>query len=278
MPPAAFHATLADVQPVEELEAANVRSLLGICFDIDDTVTTQGILDRDAYASLFALREAGLKLLAVTGRPLGFAEVFARTWPIDAAVGENGAGFIAHSAQGTCTIYWDDEATRRAQAGKLAQLREALERELPQMSLSTDMWARRCDLAYDIGEYARPPEQCVERLVEIAQAHGARTTVSSVHAHAQFGDHDKARGAARAIETLWQIDPEQARRSFLFVGDSGNDAAPFAWFKHTVGVANVVRHLDRLPTPPRFVTKDACGAGFAEVAALVLARRQTSRS
>jgi len=39
-----------------------------------------------AYAALFDLARAGLRLIAVTGRPLGFAEVAARMWPIAAAV------------------------------------------------------------------------------------------------------------------------------------------------------------------------------------------------
>lgn len=259
--------------PIAQLPTATVRGLEGICFDIDDTITTHGVLDPAGYASLFSLREAGLRLLAVTGRPLGFAEVFARTWPVDAAVGENGAGFYWRGPRGICARYWDPEPVRAAQRTQLATIKRAIEAELPQIRPASDAWARRCDLAFDVGEHEQPPRESVERLLEIAKAHGARTSVSSVHAHAQLGDHDKAKGAARAIETLWQIDADAARQRFLFVGDSGNDAAAFAWFEHTVGVANVTYHLARLPVPPRFVTQAAGGAGFAELARMICARR-----
>jgi HAD superfamily hydrolase (TIGR01484 family) len=261
------------VQPIRTLPVAAARSLTGVCFDVDDTLTRDGVLEPAAYAALFALRHAGLKLVAVTGRPLGFAEVFARSWPIDAAVGENGAGFVARAGRRTRVEYWDTEAVRQRQAEQLARLRARLERELPEVRVSSDGWARRCDLAFDVGEELELPRAQIEQLVALIEAEGARATVSSVHAHAQLGDHDKARGVARAAELLWQLAAEQVRSSFLFVGDSGNDAAAFAWFEHTAGVANVAKHLDRLPVPPGFVAHAQYGEGFAEIAAVVLEKR-----
>ncbi|MFI5302573.1 MAG: hypothetical protein ACHREM_31165, partial [Polyangiales bacterium] len=62
-------------------------------------------------------------------------------------------------------------------------------------------------------------------------------------------------------------DAGSARAWAAFVGDSGNDAACFAAFKHTFGVANVARWVPRLSVPPRFVTSAEKGAGFAELAA-----------
>jgi HAD superfamily hydrolase (TIGR01484 family) len=247
--------------------------LLGVCFDIDDTVTRHGTLELSAYAALFDLARAGLRLIAVTGRPLGFAEVAARMWPIAAAVGENGAGFAARAAHGVSLGYWDDAALRSQQALRLREIRERVASELPQVVVSSDNWARRCDLAFDVGEEVQLPRPEVDQLVAIIQAEGARATVSSVHAHAQLGDHDKAQGVARAAHTLWGLSAEQVKQGFLFVGDSGNDAAAFAWFEHSAGVANVRRFLDRLPVPPRYVAEAEYGAGFAEIAQLLLSKR-----
>jgi HAD superfamily hydrolase (TIGR01484 family) len=261
------------VQPIRALPAATARSLAGVCFDIDDTVTRHGVLELAAYAALFDLRRAGLKLIAVTGRPLGFAEVVARMWPVDAAVGENGAGFAARDALRTRVEYWDDEATRQGQAQRLAQIRARVARELPEVRVSSDAWARRCDLAFDVGEEVKLPRSRVEQLVAIIEAEGAYATVSSVHAHAQLGEHDKARGVARAAEVLWGLPPAELQRRFLFVGDSGNDAAAFAWFLHTAAVANVTLFLDRLPVQPGFVADGECGEGFAEIARVLLASR-----
>lgn len=261
------------MRPLHELPADAARALVGVCFDVDDTVTTDGLLDPDAYAALFSLRAHGLKLMAITGRPLGFAEIIARTWPVDVAVGENGAGFVARTAGGLETGYWDPVEVRKAQQGILARIRTRVAATLPDVHLSSDAWARRCDLAFDVGEHAQIPRTLVDRLVALIEAEGATASVSSIHAHAQLGSHDKARGAVHAAEQRFGLDAASVRAGFLFVGDSGNDAAAFAFFDLTVGVANVVHHLDRLPTPPRYVARAASGQGFAEIAQAIVAAR-----
>ena len=78
------------MRPIAEIQPSAARELLGLVFDVDDTLTRGGWIEEPAYRALWRLREAGLMLIAVTGRPLGFAEVLARTWPLDVAVGENG--------------------------------------------------------------------------------------------------------------------------------------------------------------------------------------------
>ena len=79
------------MHPIADLtiqEAAKLRVLL---FDLDDTFLDGTRLGEAAFRSLALLRESGLALVAVTGRPSGWGEVIARQWPIDAAVTENGA-------------------------------------------------------------------------------------------------------------------------------------------------------------------------------------------
>jgi HAD superfamily hydrolase (TIGR01484 family) len=261
------------VQPIASLRSEDARALVGVCFDIDDTVTTHGVLDPGAYAALFELARAGLKLFAVTGRPLGFAEVVARMWPVDLAVGENGAGFIARGQHGLRSGYWDEPGARVVQQQRLSEIRARIARDMPHVKVSSDNWARRCDLAFDVGEEERLSRDDIDRLVALLRAEGANTTVSSVHAHAQLSDHDKALGVAHAADSLFGLPATEVRERFLFVGDSGNDAAAFAWFAHTAGVANVARSLDRLSVPPKYVAHAECGAGFAEIAHTLLAKR-----
>ena len=64
--------------PISELEPECARALAGVVFDVDDTLTRHGRVEAEAYAALWRLREAGLHTIAVTGRPLGFAEIIAR--------------------------------------------------------------------------------------------------------------------------------------------------------------------------------------------------------
>jgi hypothetical protein len=60
---------------------------------------------------------------------------------------------------------------------------------------------------------------------------------------------------------------------FAFLGDSGNDAACFAAFRTTFGVANIRASLGRLSVTPRYVASRAMGDGFAEIAREILGKR-----
>jgi len=69
----------------------------------------------------------------------------------------------------------------------------------------------------------------------------------------------------RAIGTAAQL-----QKDFAFAGDSPNDAPMFAFFDHSVGVANVARFKGKLEAEPKYVTRGAAGAGFAELAAYLI--------
>ena len=45
----------------------------------------------------------------------------------------------------------------------------------------------------------------------------------------------------------------------------------FAFFPNAVGVANVLPVLDRIVTPPAWITEREAGAGFVELADFLLA-------
>jgi HAD superfamily hydrolase (TIGR01484 family) len=260
------------MRPLSELPASALAPLTGVIFDVDETLTTRGRLHVDALEALWSLHDAGLRLAAVTGRPLGWADAMAATLPIDIAIGENGAGFAHRLPSGAIAHgYFDDEKRRARHAEVLRAVREAVARELPDVRVACDQASRRCDLAFDVGEGTRLPEDVVARIVAIIESHGARVLVSSVHAHVLPGEWDKARGTVHALREALGIELDRTR--WLFVGDSGNDAAAFAFFELTVGVANVREHLGRLPVPPRWITRAERGAGFAELARHVLVAR-----
>jgi HAD superfamily hydrolase (TIGR01484 family) len=265
--------TLPAMRPIDELESADAQHLLGVVFDVDDTLTRAGRVEAAAYDALWALRRAGLLLMAVTGRPLGFAELMARQWPIDVAVGENGAGYVRVTEHTLETGFYADETTRAAHALALARVRERVSREAPFARCTDDSWARRCDVTWDVGERVRLSAQQISELRAVIEGAGARCVVSSVHAHAMLGDYDKATGAVQAGRAALGQDLHAERRRWLFVGDSGNDAAAFAHFPLSAGVANIRDHLHALPVPPHYVSRADRGLGFAEIAASLLARR-----
>jgi HAD superfamily hydrolase (TIGR01484 family) len=261
------------VKPLVTLAADEARGLRGLLFDLDDTLLTHGLLLRAAYDALWNLHDAGLKLVAVTGRPSGWGEVLARQWPIEGCVTENGAVHVLREGTGIARRDACDEATRRSRRVRLAQLVERVREVVPEARLTDDVDARRSDVTWDIGERMRLPADRVRAMAEIIEGAGARSMQSSVHLHATFDADDKASGSLRFLSEQLGEEPGAAVTRFAFVGDSGNDAPCFAAFRTTFGVANVQSALSRLSVPPRYVAARPMGEGFAEVAAEILRKR-----
>ena len=258
---------------MEHYERLDPAAIRGLVFDIDDTVTRNGVLEPGAYSAMHLLADAGFDLVAVTGRPLGWADLFARLWPVRLAVGENGAGWASVYDKVFREGYFAGEAERRGYPALFRSIQRAVSEAMPHVKVTSDQRARRCDLAFDIGESVKLPTMDVDRLVQLIEEHGARSSVSTVHAHAVPGSWDKASGTAAALRDVLGVDVDQERERWVFVGDSGNDAAAFEYFDNSVGVANVREQLHRLPTPPRYVTDSDRGLGFAELARHLLSGR-----
>jgi hydroxymethylpyrimidine pyrophosphatase-like HAD family hydrolase len=114
----------------------------------------------------------------------------------------------------------------------------------------------------------------IAQVVSIMQAEGLHTTVSSIHTHGCFGLFTKWVGAIWIVPQLLGSSLEADINRWVFVGDSGNDLAMFEHFTHSVGVANIRKVADKLSHLPGFITPSERGAGFAEMAAAILAARQ----
>jgi HAD superfamily hydrolase (TIGR01484 family) len=260
------------VRPLSELSPAEARAIDHFVFDLDDTLLDEGTLSERAYAALFRLREAGIRLVACTGRPAGWAEIVARQWPIEQAIAENGAVAWHRNGSGR-VVLWDPAppAERLLRRQRLEALREDILQALPDMTLADDNAGRVTDITFDIGEHRRVEPPIVDAARALASAAGVETFTSSVHFHITLDKTDKAAGFLASAAAL----PGEVR-SFVragFAGDSSNDAAAFAAFGVSFGVANVARHLHALPTPPMFVSKSEMGAGFAEIAEAIVAKR-----
>lgn len=248
----------------------------GVMTDIDDTLTTDGAITPDALAALQALRAAGLPVFAITGRPAGWSEPFALAWPVDAIVAENGAVALWRGADGALQKDWlQEEATRRANWARLQAVAQRVQAELPHARLSQDSPGRETDIAIDHSEFAQLHEADIQRVVALMREGGLNATVSSIHINGWIGDHDKLVGARWIVRERLQRDLDAERDQWVYVGDSTNDARMFGHFPHSVGVANVARFWEQLAHRPGYVTRQARGAGFAEVAEAVLAARTT---
>jgi HAD superfamily hydrolase (TIGR01484 family) len=256
------------------LAEAPLEDVAGLAFDVDDTLTTAGVLGAEAFDALWRLHRAGVPLVAVTGRPLGWADALASSWPVAVAVGENGAGWAWRRGRALARGYFHDDATRLEHAAQLEAVRARVLGRLPEIREASDQPARRCDLAYDVGETDPMAPSALDALLALIAEAGLRSAVSSVHAHVIPGAWDKAAGVLRALEAVGLArGSAEVRDGWLFVGDSGNDAAAFSFFARSVGVANVRENLARLPDPPGWVTRAERGAGFVELADALLEAR-----
>ena len=74
-----IHPCTRSMQPLSDWPLEDRRQLVGVFTDIDDTLTTDGAITPDALAALGALKAAGLHVIPITGRPVGWSEPFART-------------------------------------------------------------------------------------------------------------------------------------------------------------------------------------------------------
>lgn len=261
------------LQPLANLDATVLRRVRGVIFDVDDTVTRRGRVEAVAYEALWQLADAGLILIAVTGRPLGWTDVLAHLWPVHLAVGENGAGWTWRESGRVREGYFQNTEDQQTASEALARVRARVEREMPHVEVSGDHRARRCDLAFDVAEHARLSADDVAALRRIITDEGLRCSISSVHAHAVPGEWNKAVGVVRAARSALSLDLESERDRWLFIGDSANDEPAFEFFPLSVGVANVRSQLARMTNHPAWVTEADRGRGFAEMAARLLETR-----
>ncbi len=264
------------MQPLEAFSMAARRQVQGVLVDIDDTLTTDGRLTAQAYAALENLHDAGLRVVPISGRPAGWCDHIARMWRVDAVVGENGAFYFRYDRDRRVVErrYFLDAATRADNRRRLDGLLETILAEVPGSAVASDQAYREADLAIDYREDVAPlDDAAVARIVALFEAAGASAKVSSIHVNGWFGTYDKLAMTRILFDEVFSIDIEADAAAFVFVGDSPNDAPMFDFFPHAVGVANVREFEGRLAASPAYVTEARAGAGFAEVAAALLAAR-----
>ena len=266
----------ATMQPLGDFPAGDRRRVAYVLADIDDTLTDDGLLGAAAFGAMHDLAAAGFPVIPVTGRPAGWCDHIARTWPVAAVVGENGAFTVRYDRQARRMIsaYARDMDQRARDRASLDRLADTILATVPGAGIASDQAYRVADLAIDYCEDVAPlPDAAVDAIVAAFQAVGAHAKVSSIHVNGWFGDYDKLSMTRRLFAEQFGAELEDLREQIVFVGDSPNDAPMFGYFPNAVGVANLARFTDRLDARPRWLTRASGGAGFAELAQALLAVR-----
>jgi hydroxymethylpyrimidine pyrophosphatase-like HAD family hydrolase len=238
---------------------------------------------------LAQLNAAGLTVIAITGRPVGWSEPFAAAWPVDAIVAENGSVALTPGQfnnknglqpppllrEPLSKLYQQDTATRATHYACMQQVAQRVLREVPGTTLAQDSPGRETDIAIDHSEFTHLPPDRIAQVVHILRSEGMNASVSSIHINGWFGGHNKREGARWIVQQLLQRNLDAELSRWAFVGDSTNDQLMFEAFANSIGVANIRRFEAELTHLPRYITPSTRGAGFAEAAQAILEARRT---
>ncbi|HFQ15847.1 MAG TPA: HAD-IIB family hydrolase [Rhodobacteraceae bacterium] len=262
------------MRPLKEFAFEDRRAVRYVLTDIDDTITTGGMLPSASLAAMERLRAAGIRVIPVTGRPAGWCDHIARMWPVDAVVGENGALWFSydrekrHMRSGFVKTPEEREKDRQRLDGLAKDILAAI----PGAAIASDQFCRIADLAIDFCEDVAPlPRSDIDRIIAMFERAGAQAKASSIHVNGWFGDYDKLSMTRRCLREVFDEDLDSINPLCVYSGDSPNDQPMFKFFHNSMGVANVRDYT--LDHSPRWVSEARSAAGFAELADALLEGR-----
>jgi len=245
--------------------------------DIDDTITTDGMMPASTLDNIRKLLNAGIKVVLVTGRPAGWCDYFARMWPIAGIIGENGAFYYSYNRKEKkmTRVFLQSEATRKSGQAGLERIRKRVLEEVSGCGISSDQDFRISDLAIDFCEDVPPLDNTsINKICTIIDEEGAVYKVSSIHINCWYGDYDKLSCFDRFLNDFTGKSLEKMQDKIIYIGDSPNDEPMFKALKNSVAVNNIVKFLDRMEYYPVYKAENNSGDGFKEIVETILTKRE----
>ncbi len=255
------------------MSSPQLQDIKFILTDIDDTLTSDGILKSNAYQAMERLTDSGYKVIPVTGRCAGWCDHIARMWPVNGVVGENGAFFFSydHDNKKMNNLYSQTEDERRENFILLNQIKKTILESVSGTAEASDQDYRITDLAIDFAEdVPKLSQNKIDEIVNIAEQNGAIAKISSIHVNCWIGEHNKLTTSLKILKENFGLDDTEIQNNVIFIGDSPNDSLMFGFFKNSVGVANVADLLDSIENAPKFITSNFSGDGFVELANFII--------
>jgi len=256
------------MQPLDRFPRERRGKIRFVLTDVDDTLTEGPRLAAATFTAIERLDNAGIAVIPVTAAPAGWCDLICRMWPIAAVIGENGGLCLRRDRQSGATErqYWLPEAELEPSQAELTALGAEIIAAVPDAELAHDQRYRETTLAF-----INPPDAVRrEAILRLLRQAGAQATVNSLWVLGWHGGFDKLAMTRRMLAELFATDVDSAAEAFIYVGDSLNDEPMFGFFPNSIGVATVRNYLDRLASPPKWVTRGGGGPGFVEVADLLL--------
>lgn len=257
---------------ISEYAALNKKNQIDFFLtDIDDTMTTHGQLHPEAYQALWNLKEKGVNVIPITGRPAGWCEMIARLWPVSAVIGENGAFYFSYENQTMKRWFSQEDEERRKNQIKLKSIESEIITKFPELKISSDQFCRITDLAIDFNEDVKNiSKQTVHQVVDIFQNYGATCKISSIHVNGWFGEHNKLSTCLKMLKNKYGLSEIEIQDKCLFVGDSPNDEPMFQYFSKSFGVHNITDFSKDMKFLPAFISNKKYGDGFCEIVQSIL--------
>ena len=256
------------MKPLDQIPDTLRRSLRGIFSDIDDTITTNGMLTAEAYSAIENISKRGIEFIPITGRPAGWCDMIARFWPVKGVIGENGAFFFSYDQKRKKMIrrYIQSEKERSEGLKKLEIIKQKVLKEVAGCAASSDQFSRISDLAIDFCEdVPELPIEAVKKIKEIFVESGATAKISSIHVNGWFGDYNKLEMTKIFTKEILDSDLDLNKEEFVFCGDSPNEEPLFQYFPNSCGVANVKDFKSEMIHLPTYVSNLKGGKGFVEI-------------
>lgn len=244
--------------------------------DLDDTVTTHGLLTDSVYQSLWALNEAGVSVIVVTGACAGWCDHLARSWPITGVIGENGAFYF--SREGSVSNhgklqrqYWSSlpqlQQEQRQLLNKFANAFEEFDHYL-----THDQHYRLAEVAINVSQdLAEPALARRDEVLAFCEREGISHSVSSIHINTWMAKNSKRAMCERVAHEMFGQPISALPDQLLYAGDSLNDQEMFATVKLSVGVANILALQSQLKCLPTYLASGSHGLGFEQIAAAIMA-------
>ena len=268
----------AAMRPLVAMPLATRAAMRGVLTDIDDTLSTHGRLTAQAYAAMERLRAAGL-LRDPDHRPTGR---LVRSHRADVAgrCGGRRERRVLHAprrrARRLARRFVATKPTRRAIArdsstiaerypARGARRRAGVGPAVPRNAISRSISAKTCRAL---------PRDAIDRIVALMERGG----------HDRQGELDPRQRLVRHVRQAGDdanaCSPRHSASTSMPSATASSSSAIrrttrrcSSIFPNSVGVANVRAFADRIATSPAYVTERESGAGFAELAAHLLAAR-----
>ncbi len=262
------------VRVPEPLARADFQQVQAVFTDVDGTLTSSGLIESGTLRALEQLREAGVRVVLVSGRPAGWGECWMRTYPVDGVILENGGLYFTRRNGQIHKAYAQPTAIRRRARARLEREITAVLKRVRGARLSTESIYREVDIAIDYNEEVQLGGEAATQIETFLRGRGVQAVRSSVHVNCWVGSFDKLSAVKRYCKDEWTLSVrEGGERRIVYVGDSFNDAPMFGALTLSIGVANVRSVLADIEHAPAYVTRSPEGRGFREVVRAVLRAR-----